>query len=646
MSLGNPPIFKGPTCSIFYADGVSATFNFKNVVLTAAGTFLVLVSGVFSNDYTYTPTSITFNFVPALGTKIVVFFYSKNYGIHELSDGSVSKDKLTDLKLKSLHDVDMSVADQTFYGADANNFTSAAARSLGRQISGFASVASVPTVTPNALRTTTDQAVSGNITLASRPGSPVRKPITWVTQLSQNGLAFLMDGELYTIGGSTGTWGSSATGRGLSGQNPAIGADHFKKVVLPSSSPIVKVITPGPNDLMVLLADGSLYAWGSNGAGCAGLGNTTALGFPILVASSVVAAWGMVGGASYVASATAQSRIFIKKTDGYIYAAGHNGNGQLGIGNNTNPTTTFTQVTSLGTNVTNIFSVNAEGGKVFFQKSDDTIWAAGYNGAGELGITPASTTAVSTPVDVTAAWQGGSGWNLEFVSGAASYYNGSAAAFIGFTIMLLRNRTTGVSKVLTCGYGGQGALGNGGTTNIAIPYLIPNSGAVKQVSCNSGLGTVHLLNNDGSLYGWGHNGEGEVGNGATVNVVSPALIFGAGQVDAIMADGFTQYANSTVSTSYIRKTDNLLYATGYNAFATIGCGDTTNRSSFTQVMVPNNDKITMLGYSDALNNANTILGVGASGKLYIWGQNGTNLCTSNNTINCLVPTNIKIKDDL
>ena len=88
----------------------------------------------------------------------------------------------------------------------------------------------------------------------------------------------------------------------------------------------------------------TLWSWGYNAFGQLGLGNTTQYQFPTLSATGVSAVYGTYGNTGQYGYDG--NRLYILKTDGFIYGTGYNGNGQLGIGNTTNPITSWTKITT------------------------------------------------------------------------------------------------------------------------------------------------------------------------------------------------------------------------------------------------------------------------------------------------------------
>ena len=138
--------------------------------------------------------------------------------------------------------------------------------------------------------------------------------------------------------------------------------------------------------LGILCTDGSAFAWGYNGHGQIGNGNTNASTSPVAIsvpgktiAQISVAGWSGTNG-----------NILLRMTDGTLFACGYNAHGQLGVGDTTGRTS-FTQCReNSSTFLTNVSAV-CEVGKMqggytrYIIKNDGTLWAAGLNNYYQLG---------------------------------------------------------------------------------------------------------------------------------------------------------------------------------------------------------------------------------------------------------------------
>ena len=180
----------------------------------------------------------------------------------------------------------------------------------------------------------------------------------------------------------------------------------------------------------------------------------------------------------------------ILKNDNTLWACGYNNEGQLGLGENGNIKTTFTQITA---NTDNIKSIYCGANHTFILKNDGTLWACGYNGYGQLGLGDTNDRYAFTQVTAN-------------TSDIKSVYCGGPYTFV------LKNDST----LWSCGYNASGQLGLGDTNNRTIfTQLAINANGIKSVYC--GYDHTLILKDNGTLWACGYNGEYELGLGDTTN---------------------------------------------------------------------------------------------------------------------------------
>lgn len=148
-----------------------------------------------------------------------------------------------------------------------------------------------------------------------------------------------------------------------------------------------------------------------------------------------------------------------------------------------------------------------------------------------------------------------------------------------------------------------GQLGNGTTTNRNVPTNIGTTSDWKTVA----IGTNHTvaLKMDGSLWAWGDNQTGELGDGTTINKNIPVQI-GTAQDWRMVAAG-NQY---TVAL----KTDGTLWAWGDNYFGQLGDGTSTDKRIPVQIGTAKDWQTITVGYYHTI-------GVKTDGTLWTWGGN-------------------------
>ena len=147
------------------------------------------------------------------------------------------------------------------------------------------------------------------------------------------------------------------------------------------------------------------------------------------------------------------------------------------------------------------------------------------------------------------------------------------------------------------GYNDSGRLGDGTTSSRTIPVQIGTGYAMVSTGRLHSLG----LKNNGELWAWGDNRYGKLGDGTTTDRHSPIRI-GSGFID-IAAGG---------DHSLAVKSDGTLWAWGYNSQGQLGDGTKTNRYSPVQIGS---------GYKAVSGGMNFSFALKTDGTLFAWGDN-------------------------
>lgn len=280
-------------------------------------------------------------------------------------------------------------------------------------------------------------------------------------------------------------------------------------------------------------ADGTAWAWGRNYYGQLGNGTTNDSYIPV-----------QVSGISNV-TAIAAGGIFTLalKTDGTVWAWGRNYGNELGDGTTTDRLTPI-QVPGL----TGITAIATGGSHSLALHSDGTVWAWGSNISGQLG--DGSATTPSTPIRIP------------------SLNNIVAIAAGGYHSIALKSDGT----VWTWGYNSYGQLGYGDTYyNGLTPAQVPGLSGVKAISAGGYYSLAILA--DGSLWSWGYNANGQLGNGGTAQYrMAPQKIEGLPAITAVAG----VYSHTIAADA-----DGTSWAWGYNFFGQLG--DATSTQKITPV---------------------------------------------------------------
>jgi len=232
-----------------------------------------------------------------------------------------------------------------------------------------------------------------------------------------------------------------------------------------------------------LRSDGSIWAWGTNQIGEAGLGTNTLAMWPT-----------RISGLTNIVSISAGSLHSVAaQSNGTVWAWGLNSDGRLGNGNfNTasNPVAV--------TRITNAVAVAAGGNHSLALLANGSVMAWGANIGGQLGT--GNTVSTNQPV------QAGNFTNAIAVSAGTN-----------FSLALTQD-----GSVWAWGTNDQGQLGLGSTNVQLSPVKITTISNIVQIA--AGASHSLAIDRNGVVYSWGRNVEGQIGNNSTVNVTAPVVV--------------------------------------------------------------------------------------------------------------------------
>ena len=334
-----------------------------------------------------------------------------------------------------------------------------------------------------------------------------------------------------------------------------------------------------------------------------------------------ILAWhAIVGGAQTVMKVSVgQSHTLFLKSDGSLWAAGQNQNGQLGDGT-LNDTNKPELIVASG-----VTAISAGGLHSLFLKQGGSLWAMGYDLDGQLGdggnfatnrpemIIPSGVTAISAglyhsmflKVDGS-LWVMGDNDDGQLGNGSTLATNkpemivpsGVQAISAGNSYSMFI-KTNGSLWVM--GYSGDGALGNGTFGETNSPEMIESSNVVAIVAADD---HALFVMSDGSVWDMGDNYFGELGignyNNTDVPVRNPTL---STNVTAVAGGEFF---------SVFLKNDGSLWGTGETAFGQLGDGTASLFRNTPEMIVPTNVIAISAGLDDTmfLMSDNTLWGMG------------------------------------
>jgi alpha-tubulin suppressor-like RCC1 family protein len=282
----------------------------------------------------------------------------------------------------------------------------------------------------------------------------------------------------------------------------------------------------------------TLFTWGANDFGQ--LGDNT-----IITRSTPVTTF--AGGTTWKSVAGAGYRTFAIKTDGSLWGWGFSDRGLLGTNdgtpNRSTPVTTFAG----GNNWKQVSGGSFHTAAI---KTDGSLWTWGRNfNTSTLGINLNSDANRLTPITTFA---GGTNWKQ-----VATGENCTAAIKTDGTLWMW-------------GSNANGKLGTNDTNTKSTPVTTFAGGTNwKQVAC----ATDHIvaIKTDGSLWTWGRNNEAQLGTNDTNTRTTPVTTFAGGNT-------WKSVVVSGSSTAAI-KTDGSLWLWGSNESGQLGDNTTITRST-------------------------------------------------------------------
>ncbi|MDP2167628.1 MAG: hypothetical protein Q8J64_04770 [Thermodesulfovibrionales bacterium] len=274
-------------------------------------------------------------------------------------------------------------------------------------------------------------------------------------------------------------------------------------------------IAAGGEHTLALKSDGTVWAWGRNLKGQLGNGNLKDSMAPVQVK----------GITDVVAIAAGWSHSAALKKDGTVWTWGRNYYGQLGSG-----TLSDSRVPVQVRGLTDVAAIAVGWYHTLAVKKDGSVWAWGWNLKGQLGdgstddsLRPVKVTDISDVVTVTAGQH----------HSVALKKDGSVWAW---------------------GWNDYGQIGNG--TIQPDRYMPTEVKGVKGVSAiAAGGGHTAAVKKDGTVWTWGFNDYGQLGDGTTVAKSIPTKI-----AEISDAKGIAAGMNQTAAL----KSDGTLWVWGWN----------------------------------------------------------------------------------
>ena len=280
-------------------------------------------------------------------------------------------------------------------------------------------------------------------------------------------------------------------------------------------------ISAGYNHVGALKSDNSLWAWGNNYFGALGNGTSTPQYSPVHIFNNCLRI-------SY-----GYEHSMAIKQNGTLWTWGRNNYGQLGDGTNIDRILP----TQIGSEI-NWWKIDTRDLYSFALKSDGTLWAWGWNFYGQFGDGTNNYQNTPTQIGTDNDWRD--------ISGSK-----------GHTIAL---KTDG--SLWAWGQNNYGQLGDGTFIDKSNPIQVGTANDWQIINASDDSHSIAVKNN-GTLWAWGHNDYGQLGDGTSINKNIPIQIG---------TDTDWQNIASGVSYSIAIKNDGSFWAWGSNDNGQFGNG--------------------------------------------------------------------------
>ena len=291
-------------------------------------------------------------------------------------------------------------------------------------------------------------------------------------------------------------------------------------------------VSAGGYHSLGLRTNGSAWAWGVGLNGRLGDGTIVSKSSPVSV----------VGGFTWCQVSAGAGHNIAIQNNGTARAWGLGANGRLGTGS----TTAQSSPTLVVGGFTDWCQVSAGGYHSLGVRSNGSAWAWGLNNNGRLG--DGTTVSKLSPVSVV----GGFTWCQVSAGGYHS----------------LGLRSNG--SVWAWGLNNNGQLGDGTTVNKSSPVSVVG-GFTDWCQVSAGICHSISLRSNGTAWTWGLNNSGQLGDGTAVNKSSPVSVVG----------GFTNWCQASAGRlhSIGVRTNGTVWAWGSNVVGQLGDTTIVNNSS-------------------------------------------------------------------
>lgn len=443
-----------------------------------------------------------------------------------------------------------------------------------------------------------DDAVPVEIPLSEVQSGAGRLVAALPDKISQGAHAMAVltpDNEIWTIGSTTHGSPQQASTRTYNG--------NWSPVLFATAPAAITNFYLSAHSGFAIDANGDVWAWGGNANGQLGLGDLvrrdvaekiSALS-AVNITEVVVAEYGH----------GAQDSTFFITDTGAVWCCGYNAYGQLGLGDLLQEDTA-TLNTSL-TSISQLSFGNSGRGHCISRDTSGNVKTWGYNGHGQLG--DGTTADQSTPTTVAGLS------SVDHVKAMAIEYSSGSST-----------HAADGATIKSAGYNAYGQLGDTTViqrTSFVAATIGGSPGNVVDIQGTEGEASRVMRDSNGNLFSCGYNNYGQLGLGDTAT--HSGLGFEAVTMPSTTATKHLMYNGvSGAATTMFLGADGELYACGYNIDGSLGQGNVTQLTSFTQLkrhgVATLTDFVVAGSHPTIVSNKSGVFAIDALGKLYAIGQ--------------------------
>lgn len=304
---------------------------------------------------------------------------------------------------------------------------------------------------------------------------------------------------------------------------------------------------------LAVSTDGKLYAWGDNRYGQLGDGSVIDRHEPVAVDMT-----GALSGKTVVAVAAGEDFSIALTSDGLVFSWGRNDQGQLGDGSTGGESHAPVAVDTTGVLSGKIVTaIDAGGSFAAVLTSAGQVFTWGDNLGKSLGNGGSLDSDVPVAVDMSGVLSG-----KTVTSMSTGWLHTQVIASDGL--------------LYAWGLNDEGQIGDGSKTDRSTPVAVDTSGVLAGktlVAVSCGLGHSVALSDDGMLFSWGINGgpNGILGDGTTTTYATSGRPVTTDMTGALSGKTITALAAGT-SHTLVLTSDGEVFGWGYNGNGQIGDG--------------------------------------------------------------------------